>query len=117
MQEYAKIMLSGSSDGTGILIAQITTPGTLIHTAVSGIINSDEIWLYAQNNHTADLALYLEYGGVAGKDIIQFSLPYKKGLYLFLPGLVLNNSKIVRAYAQTANLITVHGYAHRLVNT
>jgi len=116
MAEFLKLKLSGSSNGKAIKIAATSTPGTLIHTAVAGTTSMDEVWLYVTNNHTASLALTIEWGGVAvPDDIIQQSIPAKTGLYLLIPGLILNNDMVLRAFAQTANLLTISGWVNRIV--
>lgn len=115
MSAFSKIKLSGSTDGKQILVAAVASPGTLIHTAVAGIVDYDEIWLYATNNHTAALSLVLQWGGTASPtDLIQMSIPSKTGLYLIIPGGVLNNSQILRAYAGTTNLISLFGWVNRI---
>jgi hypothetical protein len=117
MAAYSKNRLSGSTNGRQIKIAATATPGTLIHTAVAGIIDMDEIWVYVTNNHTASLSLTLEWGGVTSPDdLIQMSIPSKTGLYLIVPGFILNNGLVVRAYAQTANLLCVSGWVNRVTN-
>ena len=62
MATYSKELLSGSTNGKGILVAATATAGTLIHTAVSGSTDLDEIWLYAVNSSDADVKLTLEWG-------------------------------------------------------
>jgi len=115
MAEYSKLKLSASTNGRGIKIAATASPGTLLHTAVSGILDQDEVWLYATNNHTANLELTLELGGVASPDdLVKFSVPFKNGLYLVVPGFVFNNGVAIRAFAATANLISVHGWVNRI---
>lgn len=115
MAQYEKLKLSGSTNGRPIKIATNATPGTLLHTAVSGILNLDEVWLYATNNHSANLELTLELGGTTNPDdVVKFSVPFKSGLYLVLPGFVFNNGVLIRAYAATANLISVTGWVNRI---
>lgn len=115
MAQFIKEKLSGSTDGRQIKVAATASPGTLIHTAVSGIIDWDEIWVYATNNHTAALSFVVQWGGTSSPDdLIQMSIPSKTGLYLVVPGLVLRNGSIVRAYAGSANLICVSGWVNRI---
>lgn len=117
MASFTKRYLSGSNNGRQIKIAATATPGTLIHTAVAGIVDMDEIWLYATNNHTSSLALAIEFGGTTSPDdLIQMSIPSKTGLYLIIPGFVLNNGLAVRAFAQTGNLISIDGWVNRITN-
>ncbi len=115
MAQYSKLKLSGSTNGRGIKIAAIATPGTLLHTAVAGIVDQDEVWLYATNNNAANLNLTLEMGGVTSPDdLVQFTVPFKNGLYLVIPGFVFNNGVVIRAFAQTANLISIFGWVNRI---
>ena len=62
MATYSTELLSGSTQGKGILVAATGTAGTLIHTAEPGTTDLDEIWLYAVNTHSADSKLTLEWG-------------------------------------------------------
>lgn len=115
MATFSKIKLSGSTDGKQIKIGAITTPGTTVHTGVSGTTDYDEVWIYATNNHTSSLALTIEWGGtVSPDDLIQMSIPAKTGLYLLIPGLVIQNGGVIRAYAGTTNLISVSGWVNRI---
>jgi len=117
MSAYSKLKLSASVNGKQIKIGAVGTPGTLIHTAVAGTVDMDEIWLYVTNNHTAALALALEWGGVASPDdLIQMSVPSKTGLFLIVPGFILNNGLLVRAFAQTTNLLSISGWVNRITN-
>lgn len=114
MATFSKIPLSGSTNGKGILVAATATPGTLIHTAVSGTTSFDEIWLYCQNTSTSSVALDIEYGGTATADNIEITIPGESGLVLVVPGLFLNNSLVVRAWAGTTNVLAIHGYVNRV---
>lgn len=114
MATFSKIPLSGSTNGKGILVAATATPGTLIHTAVSGTTSFDEIWLYCQNTSTSSVALDIEYGGTATADNIEITIPGESGLVLVVPGLFLNNGLVVRAWAGTTNVLAIHGYVNRV---
>lgn len=116
MATFTKQKFSGSTNGRQIKVAATATPGTLIHTSVAGLVDWDEIWVYATNNHTAALTLVLQWGGTTSPDdLIQMSIPSKTGLYLIIPGLVLNNGLILRAYAGSANLICLSGWVNRII--
>ena len=114
MPTFTKVKLSGSTDGKGVLVAQTATAGTTIHTAGSGTVNWDEIWLYAVNEHTADLVLTIEYGSAGVEDNMTVTVPSKSGLQLIIPGLLLQNSAILKAFAASANKITLHGFVNRI---
>lgn len=118
MATAVKRKLSGSTDGMGIKITQTATAGTAIHTAVAGTTDGtyDEIWLWAQNNHTADVELTIEFGSADTENNIKVIVPYKDGLYAIVPGLILQNSKTVKAFAGSANVITVHGFVNSITD-
>jgi len=114
---YTKLKLSGSTNGKQIIISTITNPGTLIHTAVAGIVDYDEIYLYITNNHTAALSAVVLWGGVATpNDYKQLSVPSKQGDFLIVPGHILQNGLEVRIFAETANLLCVSGWVNRITN-
>ena len=115
MATYSKELLSGSTQGKGILVAETATAGTTIHTAVAGTTDIDEIWLYGVNTHSADLKLTLEWGEATEPNgNIEITVPAEEGLMLLVPGLLLQNGLIVKAFAGTANEIVIHGYVNRI---
>ena len=115
MATYSKELLSGSTQGKGILVAATATAGTTIHTAVAGTTDIDEIWLYGVNTHSADLKLTLEWGEATEPNgNIEITVPAEEGLMLLVPGLLLQNGLVVEAFAGTANEIVIHGYVNRI---
>lgn len=117
MAQYSKIVLSGSVNGRPIKVAATATPGTLIHTAgaATGESNCDEIYLFACNTDTVTRILTIEWGGVSSPDdTIMLTLAARAGLVLIIPGLVLQNSLVCRAFASGANVVTITGFANRI---
>lgn len=113
MATYTKHILSGSTDGKGILITSGSTPGTIIHTADETAL--DEIWVYAVNSSLVSVKLTIEWGeDTAPNGNIEGSIPPESGLILFVPGLLLTNSLVVKAFAGTANVIVLHGFVNRI---
>jgi hypothetical protein len=114
-----KRLLSGSEDGKPIKIGATATPGTAIHTAVNGQVPGtvDEIWLWAYNGHTANVVLTIEFGGVDVPDQnIVVTIPFKSGLIPVVPGLILQNGMVVRAFAATANVVTLSGFVNSITD-
>lgn len=112
---FTKQLLSGSTNGKQIKVAATSTPGTTIHTAVSGTTNLDEIWIYAFNSDSSDRVLTIEWGGTtAPDDNIVVTIPFKAGLLLIVPGLVLQNALVIKAFCSTANVIDVTGFVNRI---
>lgn len=115
MATYTKTLLSGSTNGQPILVSASASVGTLIHTAVSGTSALDEIWMYAQNTDITGRKLTIEYGGTTSpNNLFEITINGESGLVLIVPGLLLNNSLIVRAFAATPNVINISGYVNRI---
>lgn len=115
MATYTKQLLSGSTNGKAILVAATSTPGTLIHTAVSGTSDLDELWIYALNTSTSSVKLTVEWGEATSPNgHIEVTVLQESGLVCITPGLLLQNGLTVRAFAATTNVITIHGYNHRI---
>jgi hypothetical protein len=114
MATFSKIALSGSTNGKQIPVVATATAGTLIHTAQSGTAGIDEIWLYATNPTASAVVLTIEYGGVLTADQIKVTIPSQAGLTVVVPGLVLNNALVVRAFGATASAINISGYVNRI---
>ena len=113
MATYAKLKLSGSTDGKGIKVVATATAGTTIHTAHA--TDLDEIWLYAVNSQAASVKLTLEWGQADAPDgNIEMTIPGESGLYLVVSGLLLTNSLVVKAFAATANVVIIHGFVNRI---
>ena len=114
MATFSKIPLSGSTNGRGVLVTQTATPGTTIHTAVSGTSSFDEVWLYSMNTSGSSVKLTVEYGGTGVGDIVEITLASESGLVLVVPGLMLNDAAVVRAFAGTGSVISLYGYVNRV---
>ena len=119
MATAVKRKLSGSTDGRGIKVAATSSPGTTIHTSVSGATSGtfDEIWLFAHNNYTSDILLTLELGGTTDPDdLINVTISFDSGLMLIIPGLILQNSSVIRAYAATADYVVITGFVNSITD-
>jgi len=116
MATYTKQKLSGSTDGMGILVVQNATPGTAIHTAVSGTSDFDEIWLWCVNSSASKVKLTIEwgYGDSSVDEHIEKTITAEDGLYCIIPGLLLQNGALVKAFAGTASVLTIHGFVNRI---
>jgi len=112
-QAFTKVKLSGSTDGLMTKVVATATLGTTIHTAHATSL--DEIWLYAVNSSAANVKLTLEFGGATAPDcLIEVTIPAESGLMCVLPGLLLTNSKVLTAFAASANVVMVGGYVNRI---
>jgi hypothetical protein len=116
MATFSKVLLSGSTNGRQIKTVATATPGTLIHTAVSGTTSFDEVWLWVVNTSTTPTKLTVEWGGTtAPDDQIEMTVPGESGLYLVAPGLLINNSLVIRAFAAVSNVLCISGFINRVV--
>ena len=118
MATYSKIVLSGSTDGQGILVTATASAGTTIHTASATATTYDEIWLYAVNTSASNVKLTIEWGTTtAPNGNIELTVLPEAGLVTIIPGLVLKGNAtplVVRAFAATGSVIAVHGFVNRI---
>lgn len=120
MATFTKTLLSGSTQGRGIKVVATASSGTTIHATGTSSSIVDEVWLYAYNSDAAsNRLLTIQYGSTSTPDDdIKITVPSQAGLILVVPGLVLTGTgsvaNTIRAYAGTANVITVHGYVNRI---
>ena len=118
MATFTKKKLSGSTDGLGIKVTGTSTGATVtVHTAVAGTTAGvcDEIWLYANNTSTSAVKLTLEWGTATAADgNIELTIAAEAGLVLVVPGLILQNAKVVKAFAGTADVILLSGFVNAI---
>jgi hypothetical protein len=118
MATFTKEILSGSTNGRAIKVAAAATPGTTIHTGSTTTTVIDEIWLYAFNSSTSGVKLTIEWGSTTSPDdLIELLVPGETGLVLVVPGLLIKGAAtalVVRAFAATSNVVTIHGYVNRI---
>ena len=116
--QITRRVLSGSSNGRAIKVAATSSTGTTIHSTSSSANVIDEVWLYAQNTDTAARKLTIEWGGTTSPDdLIEITIPAETGLTLVVPGLLLAGTgaaaSTITAFAASANVVTILGYAVR----
>jgi len=118
MATFTKKILSGSTDGKAIKVAATATAGTTIHTGSSTATTLDEVWLYAQNTSTSSVKLTIEWGGTSSPDdLIELTVQPEAGLVTVAPGLLIKGNAtplVIRAFAGTANVITIHGFVNQI---
>ncbi|MBU3748635.1 MAG: hypothetical protein FGM36_15290 [Burkholderiaceae bacterium] len=118
MATFSKQILSASTDGRAIKVAATASSGTTIHTGSTTSTTIDEVWLYAMNTDTTARKLTIQWGGTTSPDDdIEVTIGAESGLVLVAPGLLIKGNAtalVVRAFAATANVITIHGYVNRI---
>lgn len=118
MANFDKLTLSGSTDGRPILVAATSSPGTTIHTGSSTTTTFDEVWLYAMNTDTTARKLTVQFGGTTSpNDEIEVTIQPEAGLVTIVPGFPIKGNAtplVVRAFAATTNVITIHGFVNRI---
>lgn len=117
MATYSRILLSGSTSGTPIPVAATSSPGTTIHTAVSGAQSFDEIYFWASNVTSAAVALTVQWGGTTDptNDLVyQYVIPANSPPVPIATGQVLNGGLLVKAWCGTASAINLTGYVNRI---
>lgn len=119
MATFSKQLLSGSTGGRLIKVAQTATTGTTIHATGTSSSIIDEIWLYAVNSDTTARKLTIEFGGTSSPDdLIELTVAAESGLVLVVPGLILagtgSAARTVTAFCATANVVSIGGYVNRI---
>ena len=100
--------LSESTDCMPIQIWTTANPGVLIHTAGSGTTNYDEIVLYVNNTSGGKVLVTLQWGNLLPSGYwCEWVQPYTT--HIIAPSLKLQNSRQIRAFAATANVINIAG--------
>ncbi len=117
MATFSRLLLSGSTNGRNIIVVATATPGTAIHTAVSGTSSFDELYLWAANVTGSAATLTIEWGGVLdpGDHITKaYSISANSPPVPIVTGQVLNNALLVKAFGGTASAINITGYVNRI---
>jgi hypothetical protein len=116
MSTAVKRALSASTDGMSIKITRTATPGNTIHTALLGTVDGawDEVWLWAYNSTVLDYAICLEWGSELAADNILITVPCLVGLVPLTPGLILRNSKVIKAFAPVSSGLTIVGFVNKI---
>lgn len=117
MATFSRALLSGSTNGKGILIAATSTPGTAIHTAVSGTSGIDMVYLFVTNTAAAAHTITLEWGGTGTANNISssVSIPANTGPTILVPGIPLQNGLSIAAFADLTNVLVITGFVNRIV--
>ena len=115
MATISKQLLSGSTQGKGIKVTGTNTGAAVtVHTAVSGTTDIDEVWLWCANQHSGAVELTIEWGGTAADDLIVIDITEDAGLVQIAPGIPLQNSLVIKAFAAQANVINIFGFVNRM---
>jgi len=118
MATFTKEKLSASTDGRAVKVVATATAGTTIHTGSSTASTYDEVWLYAMNTSASAVKLTVEWGGTTSPDdLIELTVQPEAGLVTIAPGLLIKGNAtplVIRAFAATANVITMHGFVNRI---
>ena len=118
MATFTKKILSGSTDGQAVKVAQTATAGTTIHTGSATVTTLDEVWLYAVNSSTSAVKLTIEWGEASAPDgNIEVTVQPESGLITVIPGLLIKGNAtplVVKAFAGTANVICIHGFVNQI---
>lgn len=110
-----KLPLSASVDGRQVLIsATVSASANPLHTAVTGSVAVDEIWLYAYNEATSSVQASINWGSLTEpNDVSRYTLLPQSGRTLLVDGKLLRNGLIVYAYASFPNVIVFDGFVNR----
>lgn len=109
---YTREPLSGSTHGRGIKVVATGSTGTTIHTGQASTTLTDVVTLVATNTDTVIRRLTLEWGGTTSvNDNLIFDLPPKSSVPI-VNDLIIRNSLVITAFADAANVVTIHGFVN-----
>lgn len=112
-----KKLLSGSTGGKPIKVTGTSSGAAVtVHAPIAGTSIFDAVWLYANNTSTSSVELTIEWGASSDANIVM-SVAAKSGLVLVSPGIYIQDSFPIKAYAGSANVIFLTGYVNRLEYT
>ena len=119
MATFTKKKLSGSTDGLAVKVTGTNTASAVtVHTAYTTVTTAglcDEVWLYANNTSASNVKLTIEWGTATAADgNIELTITAEAGLVLVIPGLILQNTKVIKAFAATADVILLTGYVNQI---
>jgi hypothetical protein len=87
---------------------------TLLHNAVSGTAQIDEVYVNLTNTSLATVLATLCIGGTSSACQMMVNIPPQTGWTVGLNGESLNNGLAVSAFAATANVLNARGWINRL---
>ena len=111
MAIFEKKFLTGSGDGTPLSIAATGTPGTTLHTVPASAV--DEVWLWLSNYGTTTRTVTIELGTTTATENIDITVAAGT-VVLAIPGIPMDESLVVRAFADVADNVSAFGYANRI---
>lgn len=117
MAVYSRALLSGSTNGRPIPVADTATPGTIIHTAVAGTSAFDEVYIWASNIAATAQVLTIEWGGVtdpASHLVKAYSIAANSPPMPIAVGQCVNGGVVIRAFSGNANNINITGFVNRI---
>ena len=117
MATFTKKLLSWSVDGKAIKVVATATAGTLIHTWPTNTSVLQEIWIWAQNNHTADVVLTIEWWDANTDNNIIKTIPFKAGEQMIIPWFIIRwnaTPLTVKAFAATTNVIMIQWFINEI---
>lgn len=115
--EAVKRILSGSTNGKGIVLGNGSPSDTTIHSAITTVVDGtyDELWLFAYNSHTEDVNVTIEYGDDVVPRVITLAPGAETGLIPLIPGLLLKNCDVVMR-ASVVGVVIVDGFVNRITD-
>lgn len=100
--------LSGSTDGQPIDVSA-TVVGSAITVHTAGSSGKDYVTVQAYNTDTQARKLYLLWGTTTEAEAIIHDIPSQKGVQIVVPRGFIDNSGVIKAYAEVASKILLLG--------
>lgn len=115
MATFSRLLLSASTNGKPVQATASATPGTTIHTAVTGTTSYDEVYAWVTNSTAAPITLTIEWGGTTANTdhmCTSLSIPANSPPIPIVTGQVLQNGLLFRAFC--SGYLQFTGYVNRI---
>lgn len=113
MATFTKIPFSASTNGEPVLVAATSTPGTTINAQSAGS-EIYEVWAWAANQHTAAVAITIEWQSTTAAYLAKVTIPAQEGLFQIIPGLPVIGSATFKVFAGTTNVVNIWGFCNKI---
>jgi hypothetical protein len=112
-----KNFLSNSTNGKNVTITSTAFASpTLIHTAVAGTTDQDEVWVWAFCTAGTTAQLNMQLGSANHTDKCIIALTPTLGPQLVIPGVCYNNEAAISAWTDITGAVAITGFVNKIVN-
>ena len=106
-----------------IVTSTVASACNVFHVAPSVDGQLDEMWVYAHNFGTSDVAVTFMMGLTSYPETrladvhegVEITIPFQSGRALVFDGTLISHSLSAAVYADTANVVSLDGFVNRII--